>query len=454
MEINPGIFKAYDIRGIFEKDFNEETAYWLGRAYAELIKEELKKNNIQIAVGKDMRLSSDRLEKKLIEGLIDSGINAVKIGLCSTPTFYFAVSQYNYDGGVMISASHNPGEWNGFKLTRAKAVPISGDTGIEFLKEKVLAGKFPAVKTKGSVKEIKGALEDQIRHDLKFIDTSKIKTLKIAVDTANGMGAQYIEELFKFVPGEIVKINFELDGSFPSHEADPIKEENLIQLKNKIMEVKADLGIAIDGDGDRIFFVDNDGRTINQAIIRGVLSRIFLKEKPGSKICYDIRPGRITRDLIEANGGKPVITKVGHSLIKEQMLKEDAYFAGESSGHFFLNMEIGCFEAPTIMIGKLLEEFSRDEKSVAEQISIYKKYFHSGEINFEVEDKEKVFHNLKNKYSDGQINLLDGISAEYSDFWFNVRASNTENKVRLNLEAISNEIMDEKTKEVSKIIMQ
>lgn len=452
MQTNPNIFKAYDIRGIYGQDLDEETAYKLGCAYAELRKKELKREKITIAVGEDMRLSSKKLRKSLVKGLLDSGVNVVEIGLSSTPTFYFAVAKYHYDGGIMVSASHNPKEWNGFKLTRERAIPISGDTGIEILKEKVINGKFKLSGKKGILTKKIGVLESQIKNDLKFINIEKIKKLKIVVDPANGMGAQYIEEMFKYLPGKIIKINFDLDGTFPAHEADPIKEENLKELKEKIIKEKADLGIAIDGDGDRIFFIDNEGKTINQAIIRGVLAKIFLKEKPGSKICYDIRPGRITRDLIEKNGGVPIITKVGHSLIKEQMLKENAYFAGESSGHFFLNTAIGCFEVPVIMIGKLLEEFSQSKQSVAKQLKKYEKYFHSGEINFEVEDKEKVFKNLEKKYSDGQKNLLDGLSLEYPKFWFNVRASNTENKVRLNIEATSKKVMEEKRDEVSNII--
>jgi phosphomannomutase len=247
-------------------------------------------------------------------------------------------------------------------------------------------------------------------------------------------------------------MNFEIDGTFPAHEADPIKEENLVDLKKKVLEEAADLGIALDGDGDRVFFIDNEGKTINQAIIRGILSKIFLKEKPGSKICYDIRPGKITEDMILENGGIPIVTKVGHSLIKEKALEEGAYFAGESSGHFFLNMEVGCFEVPVIVIGKLLEEFSLKNKPVSKYIKPLEKYYHSGEINSEVADKNEVFKNIERNYSDGEINKLDGISVKYSDFWFNVRGSNTEEKVRLNLEAKSEEIMEKRKKEVLDII--
>jgi phosphomannomutase len=268
------------------------------------------------------------------------------------------------------------------------------------------------------------------------------------------MGAQYLNLLSEKIPGEWLKINFELDGSFPAHEADPLKKENLSQLSQKIVDEQADLGIATDGDGDRVFFLDNKGQIIDPAIIRGLLAQIFLKDKPGSKICYDIRPGKITEDLIVAAGGTPVITKVGHSLIKEQMLQENAYFAGESSGHFFLNLNIGCFEMPIIMIGKMLELFAAQNSTSSEFIKQYQKYYHSGEINRSVNNKEKIFEELASSYKEAKISTLDGISISYDDFWFNVRASNTENKVRLNLEAKTKALMEEKRDEVLKIIEQ
>jgi len=456
MQTNPTIFKAYDIRGIYKKDLDEKTAYDLGLAYVELRKKDLKKNNsakkLRIIVGSDMRISSPSLKKHLISGLLDAGVDVSDIGTTSTPTFYFAVANYKYDGGIMVSASHNPKEWNGFKLTRERAIPISGNTGIEFLKEKIISGNLIKSKTKGKLNKKKNVLKDQIKHDLKHGNIKKIKPLKIVVDPANAVGGLFINELFKHLPGKLIKINFKLDGNFPAHEADPIKEENLEQIKKEVIKQKADLGITTDGDGDRIFFIDNEGELIDQSIIRGLLSKFFLKEKPKSKIGFDVRPGKITEDLILENNGKPTKTRVGHSLIKEQMLKENIYFSGESSGHFFLNMPIGCFEVPNIVILKLLQEFSASDQKISEQVKIYKKYFHSGEINREVKDKEKVFKALEKKYKNGKINKLDGLSVSFKDFWFNVRGSNTENKMRLNLEAVNREIMEKKKKEVLNII--
>lgn len=456
MQTNPSIFKAYDIRGVYKKDLNEKTAYNLGLAYVELRKKDLKNKKqakkLKIVVSSDARISSPSLKKSLIKGLLEAGVDVVDIGINSTPTFYFAVAKYKYDGGIMVSASHNPKEWNGFKLTREKAIPVSGNTGIEFLKEKIINNQLIKSEKKGKLIKKKSALKDQIKYDLKHANIKKIKPLKIVADPANAVGALFINELFKNLPGKLIKINFKLDGNFPAHEADPIKEENLKQIQKEVLKQKADLGITTDGDGDRIFFIDDKGKLIDQAIIRGLLSKLFLQEKPKSKIGFDVRPGKITEDLILENNGKPVKTRVGHSLIKEQMLKENIYFSGESSGHFFLNMPIGCFEVPNIVILKLLEEFSSLDLPISEQIKKYQKYFHSGEINKEVKNKEKIFRDLEKKYKKAKINKLDGLSVAFNDFWFNVRASNTENKMRLNLEAVNKRIMKEKTKDILKII--
>jgi phosphomannomutase len=452
MKINPEIFKAYDIRGIYGKDLDEETAYRLGCAYVGLRREEIDKDKLTIVVAEDMRLSSPALKKSLIKGLTEAGADVIDIGLASTPTFYFAVAYFKYDGGIIVSASHNPPQWNGFKLTRDKAIPVSGETGMFTLRDQVINNKFKLAAQKGNITKKNDVLQTQIKYDLNFVDIKKIKPLKIVIDPANGMGAQYMEALFSYLPCQLIKMNFTLDGTFPAHEADPLKEKNLVVLQKKVIEERADLGIAIDGDGDRIFFIDDQGKTIEQSIIRGILAMLFLRKKPGAKICYDIRPGKITHDLIEKYGGVPIVTRVGHSLIKEQTIKEGAYFAGESSGHFFLNMDIGCFEIPVIITLKLLQEFSEINKPISEYIGPYQKYYHSGEINSVAENKKNVFEKIEKKYNDAKINKLDGVSVEYPDYWFNVRGSNTELKIRLNLEAKTKELMEEKRDEVLKII--
>ncbi|MBT4722769.1 phosphomannomutase/phosphoglucomutase, partial [Candidatus Falkowbacteria bacterium] len=260
------------------------------------------------------------------------------------------------------------------------------------------------------------------------------------------------EKLFAKLPCELIHINANLDGTFPAHEADPLKEENNKQLQDRVIKEKADLGIALDGDGDRLFLIDNEGKIVDPAIVRGILAKVFLAKNSGAKVCYDIRPGKITEDMIREYGGEPIVTRVGHSLIKEKAREVDAVFAGESSGHFFLKLPFGFFEVPMIVTLKILEELSVSGKTFTDYIKPLQKYFHSGELNFEVDDKQVVFDRLKEKYSDNLQYDFDGMSFEFDDFWFNVRPSNTENKVRLNLEAKTEEIMIKKKNEVSLII--
>ncbi len=453
MNTKPEIFKAYDVRGVYKKDLDEKTAYDLGLAFSKMRRKELnEKSRIKIVVGADMRLSSPALKKELMKGLSDGGSDVIDIGLSSTPTFYFAVAHYNYDGGILVSASHNPKEYNGFKIVREKALPVSKDSGIFDLRDSVMSGNLAPDKEKGEIEVKKDVLRDHIEHDLKFVDLSKIKSFKIVIDPANSMGAQYFDELFGRLPHNLVKINWQLDGTFPSHEADPLKFENMADLQKKVKEEKADIGIATDGDGDRIFFVDELGEIVDPGILRAILSKIFLRENPGAKIAYDIRPGRITFDIIKENGGIPIITPVGHSLIKAQVVKEGAVFAGESSGHFFLNMKEGCYEVPMIVTLKLLQEISESGKTFSEYVRPHKRYCHSGEINSIVDDVQEKIEEIKNKYQNGQQNDLDGITVEYENWWFNVRGSNTEPKLRLNLEARTEELMEEKRDEVLKVI--
>ncbi len=455
---NPSIFKAYDIRGVYGVDLDDTTAYKIGYSYAQMRKKEWPLDRpLQIAVAADMRLSSPTLKDKLIQGLIHGGVDVVDIGLASTPTFYFAVANYNYDGGVLVSASHNPKEYNGFKLVRQKALPMSGEGGLYELREMVAKLELANIKppaTANSLSANGDVLADQVAHDLKFADSKEINKFKIVIDPANAMGALYFDELFKNIPQlKIIRMNWELDGSFPAHEADPFKEENLRGLCARVKQENADLGITTDGDGDRIFFVDNNGEPVEPGITRAILCKIFLRENPGAKICYDIRPGKITYDTIIENGGQPIVTRVGHSLIKEKTIEEGAVFAGESSGHFFLNMgEEGCYEVPLIVTLKILAELSLSGLNFSETIKPYKRYFHSGEINSRVENAAEKIKEIKEKYKDGQQNDLDGITIEYPEFWFNVRGSNTEPLLRLNLEAKTKELMEEKRDEVLGII--
>ena len=452
MKLDSSIFKAYDIRGIYPDSLNEEITEKVGRAYSLILKRENPDKKLTVVVGEDMRLSSPSLKKNLIKGLTQSGLNVINAGLVSTPTFYFAVAYYGYDGGVQVSASHNPKEYNGLKMTRARSIPVGGDTGIMEIKDLVIKDKFENAKTKGKVAKRENVVIEAENVQSKNIDTSKIKPFKIVADAANAMGAFDLETIFSRLSCKLVKLNFKLDGTFPAHHPDPLKEETLTQLKEAVVKEKAALGIAPDGDGDRYFFIDEKGETVPQPILRGLMAQIELKENPGATVCYDIRPGRITRDMIEEAGGKAVVTRVGHSLIKETMLKENAVFGGESSGHYFYKFHYGTFEAPIVLVLKFLLYLSEQNKPLSEVIKPYKKYFHSGEINSDVEDKKAKMEKIVKKYSDGKLSRLDGMTIEYPDYWFNVRPSNTEPLLRFALEAKTKELMEKKRAEIIKLI--
>jgi phosphomannomutase len=454
MKVDQSIFKAYDIRGIYPDQLDEELTYKIGRAYTSLLKKENPKKVLNLAVSYDMRKSSPSLKEKLIQGILDEGANVTDYGLSSTPTFYFIVAYKKYDGGIQVSASHNPKEFNGLKMVREKGVPISGESGIYEIRDKVLKNKFSKNNAAGKLsrgEKMEGVEVEVESKELK-VDTAKIKPFKIVTDTGNAMAFLDIEAMFKNLPCKLTKLFSELDGTFPNHIADPLKSENLKWAKEEVIKTKADLAIVTDGDGDRYFFVDEKGQEIRQEILRGIMAQIALRDNPGSTVCYDIRPGRITKDMIEEAGGKAVVTRVGHSLIKEKMLQVDSPFGGESSGHYFYRFSFGTFEAPVVLVLKFLQFLSNQDKPLSEVIKPYKKYFHSGEINSDVEDKEGKIKEIAKKYSDGQISYLDGITVTYDDFWFNVRPSNTENKLRLNLEAVSKKKMEEKRDEVLNLI--
>lgn len=456
MATDSKIFKAYDIRGVYPSQLDEEGAYLIARAFATILKRENPGKNLTVAVGGDMRLSTPALKKRVIQGLLDSGINVDDIGLVSTPTYYFGVAYFGYDGGMQVSASHNPKEYNGMKIVRKGAVPVSGETGIKEMKKIIeenilisLAGK------KGVLKENTNVLNKEIEEVFSRVNTAKIKPFKIVIDGSNAMGILDTQALFSKLPCKIVKMNFELDGTFPVHEADPMKPENTEGLCKKVLEEGADLGIAPDGDGDRYFFVDEKGKVLSQAILRGLMAQIELKQHPGATVAYDIRPGKITLDMIREYGGKPVVTPVGHSLIKEIMIKENAIFGGESSGHYYYKLPYGTFDMPMILILKLLEYFSEQEKPFSEIIKPFDRYFHSGEINTKAESREKALEKIDyitNKYKDGKQIFIDGISVEYADVWFNLRVSNTEPVIRLTVESKTKELMEEKRDELLKII--
>jgi len=455
-QIDPSIFKSYDIRGVYPTQLDEEVAYKIGRAYGTFIQNENPGRQLTIVVGRDMRLSSLSLKEKLVAGLLDQGLNVVEIGLTSTPTMYFATAFYGYDGGVEISASHNPKEYNGFKLVRARAVPISSETGINTIRDLAIAANFIEPSTKGILTEKQDVLTDLVKSEKEewSINFANIKPLTIVVDAANAMGAIDFEAFFQGLPVKLLKYNWELDGHLPSHEPNPLIEENLKVAQEAVVKEKADLGICPDGDNDRIFFIDEKGEVIRQEILRGLMAQSVLKDFPGAAVCYDIRPGRITKDLIEQAGGRAFVVRVGHSHIKEAMLKEGAVFGGESSGHYFYKFSYGTFESPAVLIWKFLEFISLQNKPVSQIIAPYRIYFNSGEINSEVKSIPDTLAKIKEKYNDGELNEIDGITLTYPDFWFNVRGSNTEPLIRLTLEAKTKDLMEKKRDEVLALIRE
>ncbi|MFB6226194.1 MAG: phosphomannomutase/phosphoglucomutase [Candidatus Paceibacteria bacterium] len=454
MKLREDIFKSYDIRGVYPDEFDQQAMKVIGRAYAEYLKGETGKDSLELVVSHDMRDSSQLLKKAVIEGITMQGVDVVEIGLASTPTFYFAVSHFGYDGGINITASHNPEKYNGAKLVKDQARPIGLGSGLEQIRDIALEQNFSDVKTKGEVTKKEGVLKEQVDFALDFTEAENIKPYKVVVDTGNGMGAPLMGELFKSLPCELDKMYFELDGSFPNHEANPLIEENNEDIRERIQTTDADLGIATDGDADRIFFFDENGDTVEPAIIRGIMAKLFLADNPGAPICYDVRPGEITVDMIEQYGGEPIVTRVGHSHIKKEAREVGAPFAGESSGHFFVDTGNGIYETPEIIAIMLLEELSKSGKTMSEYVEpMREKYAHSGEINFLVDDKDAVFDRLRDEYGENDIKYdFDGLTFEWNDWWFNVRKSSTTDKVRLNLEAENEEIMKEKVKEVSEII--
>lgn len=434
------IFKAYDVRGIFPDELNEDIAYNIGRAFVVFLKSK------EVLVGRDGRLSSPKLFEALAKGITDQGADVIDIGISSTPMFYFAAAKS--PSSIMVTASHNPKEYNGFKFCRENAIPISGDTGIQDIKELVNKNEFEDSAEKGKIikKEI---MEDFIKHSLSFVKTDK--RFKVVVDAANGMGSLTFPKMFEKLPFEFVPLYCEIDFNFPNHEANPLKYENLKDLQKKIIEEKADIGIALDGDADRCMLVDKKGEIVTCDLLTALIGKSLLNNNPGSTILYDLRSSKIVKEFIEENGGKAVMCRVGHSFIKKQMRDENAIFAGELSGHFYYKDSFFT-ESSFITAALILNLMDKENKPLSELVNPLKKYFQSGEINSEVEDKEKKIKDIEEKYKDAEILHLDGVSVYYKDWWFNIRMSNTEPVLRLNLEADTKELMEEKRDEILKLI--
>jgi len=453
-KIDPKIFRAYDVRGLYPEELNEKTAFFIGQALVRF----LKKKNPKILVSRDNRLSSKPLFNSLTKGILKKGGEIVDIGLSSTPRFYFSVIKSLADAGIQITASHNPSNYNGFKLVRKKAIPISGETGLKEIKEIIEKGDFNKRVFKKEKIIKKDFFKEYIDFNFKlagFKNFENLKSFKVVVDTANAVSGIDLKALFKKLPCQVFHLFSELDGSFPNHQPDPLLKENLKFLIREIKKRKANLGIALDGDGDRVVFVDEKGKTIRGDFITALIAKELLKEKPKEKILYEVRSSWIVRETILKNNGIPILGRAGHSLIKEKMREKNILFAGELSGHYFFR-EIGFFEGPLLVILEMLKILVKEKKSLSEIIKPFEIYFQSGEINFKVKDKEKKIEKIEKYYSKKakKIIKIDGLTLEFNDWWFNLRPSNTEDLLRLNLEAKTKDILEKKTKEITSLILK
>lgn len=447
--MDTGIFKAYDIRGEVPKALDADTAYKLGKAYADYFHPKT------VVVGRDMRVSSEALFAALTKGLMEQGVNVIDIGLTPTPVMYFAVKHLNADGGLNVTASHNPGKDNGFKVVAKDAIPVAGETGIYDLRDRVAEGVFeqPA-STPGTMTAHEGMIDEYIKRSTELMNVTEIKPLHAVIDTGNGMAGPLLQAFFKHFPQlKITHLYPELDGNFPNHLADPLDPENLRDAQEKLRSLHADLGIVFDGDGDRIVMIDETGEPITADFLTALIAKEVLKNHHGEKVMYDLRSSWITKEIIEQAGGVPVMCRVGHSYIKQMMRENGAVFAGELSGHIYFR-DIGMFEAPLMTVLAILQLRSDSGKKMSELVAPLRKYFASGEINSDVEDKDGKMKELEQRYKDGakDVSWMDGIRIEFDDWWFNVRPSNTEPKLRLNLEARNKELMEQKRDEVLKII--
>jgi phosphomannomutase len=445
--LDASIFKAYDIRGIYPKQIDGELARRVGRAFIDYLGAK------KIAVGRDARASSPEIAAGFIRGARSQGAEVIDVGTVGTDVLYYAVASADLEGGAIITASHNPKEWNGIKMVRRGALALSGDAGIKEIKEALVAGRFAdAPAAEGPPARSRNVIEDYARHCLSFIDVKKVPPLLAVLDTGNGMGAVGAEAIFKSLPVRTVKLFFELDGSFPNHPPDPLEEANRRDIMARVKSEGADIGIAWDGDADRCFFIDDTGAFVPGDFVTALLGEAFCRKEPGARIVYDVRASRAVRDRVEAAGGKALVNRVGHAFFKKRMREEGGIFGGEVSGHFYFreNWFADNGMVPALLV---LEMLGREGKKLSAILAPLRERYHiSGEINSKVDDTAAALQRIEARYQDARIEKLDGISVDYDDWHFNVRPSNTEPLLRLNLEAYSQAEMERHRDEVLAII--
>lgn len=428
-----GIFKAYDVRGIYPSEINEMIARKIGQAFRNVLDDDDLALGPKIVVSRDMRPSSGPLSEALIDGLTTAGLDVIDVGLASTPMNYFAIGYLRAAGGVQVTASHNPAEYNGLKFSKRDARPVSGDHGIPLLESSVSDGNLPASTTRGSVETVDVHAAYR-KHVLSFLRKPLLgRRLKVVVDAANGM-AVVDQPIWEHLPIDLIPLYFELDGTFPNHEANPLKLENLRDLQAKVLETGADLGVSCDGDFDRAAFVDEKGRAIGSDLATALIAGELLSRDPGKHVLFDLRSSRATAEWIHEKGGIPVRERVGHSFMKATLREKRGLFGGELAGHYYFrdNYHADCAILAVIEILNLLW---RSGISMSELVAPLERYAKSPETNFEVEDKAGKMRELGEAYRQGEIDWLDGITVQFPDWWFNVRPSNTEPLLRLVVEA-------------------
>ena len=443
--MNPNIFKAYDVRALYPSELNEAIARDIGRGFVTYLKAK------RIAVSRDMRLSSPSLAEAFIDGALAQGVDVVDYGMMATDMMYFAVASDGLDGGAQITASHNPSQYNGIKMVRAEAMPLSGDAGLGEIRDMIQKSTLPPAAATPGRRTSRDVLAAYVEHVFSFIDEASIKPFKCVLDAGNGMGGLVAPKLFERLPCQVIPMCMEVDGRFPNHESNPLIEENRAHIVERVIAEKADIGIAWDGDADRCFFIDGTGDFISGDFITALLAEAILRKHPGATIVYDLRASHAVKDIVTALGGTAIMNRVGHSFIKKTMRDRDGVFGGEVTGHYYFRENFYADNGfiPALM---LLELMSAKGQSLAELLAPLKaKYFISGEINTKVASMDLVqakLDGLAKRYADGTVTSLDGVSVEYPDWHFNVRPSNTEPLLRLNLEATTPTEMEEKRDEV------
>ena len=448
--MDPQIFKAYDIRGIYPDQLAEEDAWKIGCATARFLPSlmtgyERGQTGAQaIVVGRDMRTHSEPLVQALIEGIRSAGVGVIDIGMIDTPQIYFAVNHFNACGGIQVTASHNPAKYNGFKVSGRGAVPIGGDTGLKDIQHLALAMPHTKGNPTGALQRHDITAEYK-QHVLQFLDPS-VGEMKIAVDASNGMAGKALPALFGDGPIEMIEINFEHDGKF-KHDPDPLKEKNLRQVKSVVKRQKCQFGLCFDGDADRMMMVDEKGKAVGCDLITALLVPYFLEKKPKAAVVYDLRSSRVVREEIIKYGGTPRRERVGHAYMKKAMRDSHAVFGGELSGHFYYADNF-CADSAVMTLVHVLNVISAADQPISELIEPLRRYAASGEINYKVEDKDAKMEELARRYGDGRLDRLDGVTVGFKEWWFNCRPSNTEPLLRLNIEASTQEMLDEKLAEI------